>query len=318
MSEYVSATEAADLMECSEALIRKRIKSGTLAAKKMRGRWHIRRSDIAGQTLTVEYGPQDRTTEPNVRTNAPDDRSTAPQDRTTAPDDRSTAPQDRTTASDVHDTSPQDRTTALHDGIAADDRNIAPQDRTTAPPEWREDLCQRVASLEARIARQDEDKAHLRQELHAAHEESRAIRDDASRNELGWKARVVEVEQTVSVRDSQIADLNGNVATLEAKLREILEQSQGQNHQLANRIADLVQRHADIQTRVLELEPVAAEVPMLQAAVEDTKAELTEREQVLFDRERQLADISEDIETIASRPVAGPVFRLLTKGKLRV
>ena len=108
------------------------------------------------------------------------------------------------------------------------------------------------------------------------------------------------------------------VDALESKLREVLEQSQEQKHQLANRIADLVQQHADIHTRVLELEPVAAEVPMLQAAVEDSKAELTEREQILFQRERQLADINEDIETIASRPVAGPVFRLLTKGKLRI
>jgi len=101
------------------------------------------------------------------------------------------------------------------------------------------------------------------------------------------------------------------VSVLEAKIREVLEDGKSDSHQLANRIADLVQQHADIHTRVLELEPVAAEVPMLQAAVEDTKAELT-------DRERQLADLSDDIQTIASRPVAGPVFRLLTRGKLRI
>jgi DNA repair exonuclease SbcCD ATPase subunit len=285
MSEYVSATEAADLMECSEALIRKRIKGGTLSAKKMRGRWHIRRSDIEGQTITVEYGSHYRTTETDVRTIDPDDRNSA-------------RPEDRTTAPDV--------------------RMIEPQDRTIALVEWREDLCQQVADLRARLERQDEDKVHLRDELHVAHAELRAVRDDAARNEAGLKTRVVEVEQTVGVRDSQIDGLNAQVAALEAKLREVLEQSQEQNHQLANRIADLVQQHADIHTRVLELEPVAAEVPMLQAAVEDTKAGLTEREQILFQRERQLADISEDIETIVSRPVAGPMFRLLTKGKLRI
>jgi len=272
-------------MECSEALIRKRIKGGTLPAKKMRGRWHIRRSDIEGQTITVEYGSHDRTTETDVRTIGPDDRTSA-------------RPEDRTTVPDV--------------------LTIEPHDRTIAPAEWREDLCQQVADLRARIERQDEDKVHLRDELHAAHAELRAVRDDASRNEAGLKMRIVEVEQTVGVRESQIDDLNAQVAMLEAKLREVLEQSQEQNHQLANRIADLVQQHTDIHTRVLELEPVAAEVPMLQAAVEDTKAELTDREQILFQRERQLADISEDIETIASRRVAGPMFRLLTKGKLRI
>jgi hypothetical protein len=64
---------------------------------------------------------------------------------------------------------------------------------------------------------------------------------------------------------------------------------------------------------------------MLEAAVDETKTrlhetegDLVERDKKLFERERQLADISEDIETIASRPVAGPVFRLLTKGKLRI
>ena len=52
--------------------------------------------------------------------------------------------------------------------------------------------------------------------------------------------------------------------------------------------------------------------------VHETEGDLGERDKKLFERERQLADISEDIETIASRPVAGPVFRLLTKGKLRI
>ena len=94
---------------------------------------------------------------------------------------------------------------------------------------------------------------------------------------------------------------------------------------LANRIADLVERQQAAESRIYELQPVAERVPMLEAAVDETKTrlhetegDLVERDKKLFDRERQLADISEDIETIASRPVAGPVFRLLTKGKLRI
>jgi hypothetical protein len=56
---------------------------------------------------------------------------------------------------------------------------------------------------------------------------------------------------------------------------------------------------------------------MLQAAVEEKDASLSDREQALEDRERELGNMRSDIETIASRPVTGPVFRLLTKGKLR-
>jgi hypothetical protein len=57
---------------------------------------------------------------------------------------------------------------------------------------------------------------------------------------------------------------------------------------------------------------------MLQAAVEEKDASLSEREQTLQDRDRELGNMRQDIETIASRPVTGPVFRLLTKGKLRL
>jgi len=49
---------------------------------------------------------------------------------------------------------------------------------------------------------------------------------------------------------------------------------------------------------------------MLQAAVEEKDASLSERE-------RELGNMRQDIDAIASRPVTGPVFRLLTKGKLR-
>jgi hypothetical protein len=191
---------------------------------------------------------------------------------------------------------------------------------------WRDDLI-------AQIERLGGDKSHLREQLASSElAMSRSAGDHRAafqklEDEHHGVVTAMRTEHAASAdawrnnldqRDELISGLREQVDALESKLREVLEQSQEQNHQLANRIADLVQQHADIHTRVLELEPVAAEVPMLQAAVEDTKAELTEREQILFQRERQLADINEDIETIASRPVAGPVFRLLTKGKLRI
>ena len=195
--------------------------------------------------------------------------------------------------------------------------------------EWRADLMSQLESSHARADRLEDDKAHLREQLANCEQELRntavvhgedlaSAREDCAGQVEASRAIIESKEMDIASRDSRISDLIGQVSALEAKVREVLEEGKSDSHQLANRIADLVQQHADIQTRVLELEPVAAEVPMLQAAVEDTKAELTQREQILFDRERQLADISDDIETIASRPVAGPVFRLLTKGKLRV
>jgi hypothetical protein len=65
-----------------------------------------------------------------------------------------------------------------------------------------------------------------------------------------------------------------------------------------------------MQARVVELQPVAERVPMLEAAVD-------EKDAALFERERRLSDMRADIEAIASRPVAGPMFRYLTRGKLR-
>ena len=186
-----------------------------------------------------------------------------------------------------------------------------------------------IIDLNKQLDRHEDDKVHLRAQLTDREQELRDAvvvhRDATEALKTDYEARVAALQETVVAResdivarDSRVTDLTEQVSALEAKVREVLEDGKADSHQLANRIADLVQQHADIHTRVLELEPVAAEVPMLQAAVEDSKAELTDREQILFQRERQLADINEDIETIASRPVAGPVFRLLTKGKLRI
>jgi len=186
-----------------------------------------------------------------------------------------------------------------------------------------------IIDLNKQLDRHEDDKVHLRAQLTDREQELRdavvvhrdateALKTDYEARAAALQETVVARESDIVARDSRVTDLTEQVSALEAKVREVLEDGKADSHQLANRIADLVQQHAEIHTRVLELEPVAAEVPMLQAAVEDTKAELTEREQILFQRERQLADINEDIETIASRPVAGPVFRLLTKGKLRI
>ncbi len=131
------------------------------------------------------------------------------------------------------------------------------------------------------------------------------------------KARVIDLERELTVRDSRIADmqsdvsdLRGQAAALEAKVRSTLEERAEENGQLANRIADLVAAHTEVQSRVVELQPVAEQVPMLQAAVEEKDASLSERE-------RELGNMRDDIDAIASRPVTGPVFRLLVKGRLR-
>ena len=187
----------------------------------------------------------------------------------------------------------------------------------TEPPEWRDDLLAQVARLEA-------DKADA-----ARRETEAGLREERS------KARIIDLERELTVRDSRIADLQakqeaevselrGQVAVLEAKVREVLEKGQdilekGQDEalQLANRIADLVDRQQEAEARIHELAPVAEQVPMLQAAVEEKDATLSERERALQDREQELGNMRQDIDAIASRPVTGPVFRLLTKGRLR-
>jgi ATP-dependent Lon protease len=175
---------------------------------------------------------------------------------------------------------------------------------------WREDLCQQVADLAARLTRADE--------AHAVSREEAARREAASaqREELS-KARIIDLERELTMRDSRIVDLSEQNQVLEAKVRETLEERAEENGQLANRIADLVAAHTEMQSRVVELQPVADRVPMLQAAVEEKDASLSEREQALQKREQELGNIRQDIDAIASRPVTGPVFRLLTKGKLR-
>ena len=174
-----------------------------------------------------------------------------------------------------------------------------------------------LRDLRARVTHVESDKGHLRDELTAA-------RSETSEREQMWKARVVDLERAATVRESRISDLNDQVSALEAKVREILESGKNEALQLANRnadladrIADLVTAHEDMHARVVELQPVAEQVPMLQAAVEEKDASLSEREQALQNREQELGNMRQDIDAIASRPVAGPVFRLLTRGKLR-
>jgi chromosome segregation ATPase len=147
---------------------------------------------------------------------------------------------------------------------------------------------QQLSDYESRVA-------ELRQEL-------------VQRVELA-KARQIDLERELTVRESTITDLRGQVAILEAKVRETLEERAEEIGKLATSITELVGKQQEMQTRVYELEPVADQVPMLQAAVEEKDATLSERE-------RELGNVRDDIEAIASRPVTGPVFRLLTKGKL--
>jgi hypothetical protein len=156
------------------------------------------------------------------------------------------------------------------------------------------------------VARLEANEGYLRADLEAS----------AQREELS-KARIIDLERELTMRDSLNADLREQVSVLEAKVRETLEERAEENGQLANRIADLVTAHQDMHARVVELQPVAERVPMLQAAVEEKDAALAEKDASLSERERELGNMRQDIEAIASRPVTGPVFRLLTKGKLR-
>jgi len=156
-----------------------------------------------------------------------------------------------------------------------------------------------------------------------------AMRTEAARREERSKARIIDLERELTVRDSrmadsqtardtEVADLRGHVALLEAKVRSTLEERAEEIGELARSITELVTKQQEMQTHVYELQPVADRVPMLQAAVEEKDVTLSERERQLELRERELGNMRDDIEAIASRPVAGPVFRLLIKGKLRI
>ena len=258
MVEYVSATEAAQLLGRSESYIRKCIGRGDLDATKVDGSWRIARAD-----LDVPPGTPAGTHGAPVGTHG---------------------------------------THAVPHGT----------------PHWRDDLLAQVARLEA-------DKVAMRDDFDAR------IADSQQKSGLlieSSKVRVIDLERELTVRDSRLADLQakqeaevselrGQVAVLEAKVREVLEKGQdilekGQDEalQLANRIADLVDRQQEAEARIHELAPVAEQVPMLQAAVEEKDASLSERE-------RELGNMRQDIDAIANRPVTGPVFRLLTKGRLR-
>ena len=280
MPDYLSAIDAANLLGVSESYIRKRIKSKALPAKKVRGRWGILRSDLDGLSGLDEPDEPD---EPPALSAEPD--------------------------------------VADEPGSRAEPHEPDKPSEPAVPPEWREDLLAQVARLEEDKVAGAEREAVLREDL--------GLRIEAS------KVRVIDLERELTVRDSRMVDLQakqesevtelrGQVAVLEAKVREVLERSQdnlekGQDEalQLANRIADLVDRQQEAEARIHELQPVAEQVPMLQAAVEEKDATLSQREQALQDTEQELGNMRQDIDAIASRPVTGPVFRLLTKGRLR-
>jgi excisionase family DNA binding protein len=284
MSEYVSVPEAARLLDCSTTHVRNQAASGDLEAEKVKGKWRIRRD-------AVETHPRPH-------------RDTTPQHH------------NATTATQQHNgdtTAPPPQ----HHATTAQENN------TTTPPqhhnEWRDDLLAQVARLEA--DKVDAMRADFDTRLAEQRQES-GLLIEAS------KARVIDLERELTMRDSrfadmqserdtEVSDLRGQIAVLEAKVRSTLEERAEENGQLANRIADLVAAHTEVQSRVYELEPVADQVPMLQAAVDEKDAALTEREQTLSDRERELGKIHADIDAIAGKRVTGPVFRLLVKGRLR-
>jgi excisionase family DNA binding protein len=275
MSNFVSTVEAANILGCSETLVRKRVTSGVLPAEKVQGKWRISREDLDSQPRPHENSPHPRTTDPHPVTNYPHSRTTSPH-----PD--------------------------------------------TAPPhhsEWRDDLVAQVARIEADKVAAEGRESQLRDAASRRDEDMRAemvrLQSSAAQREELSKARIIDLERELTARDSRIVDLTEQVAILEAKVREVLEAGKDEalqlakgNADLANRIADLVAAHEDMHARVVELQPVAEQVPMLQAAVEEKDASLSERE-------IELGNMRQDIDAIASRPVTGPVFRLLTKGKLR-
>ncbi len=223
--------------------------------------------------------------------------------------------------SSVTDTASLPVATATVVGQPATDSPTDMTDMGQSFETWRADLISQLESSHARASRLEEDKAHLREQLASGEQELRTAAVahgeelSAAREEfeaqVGVLRGVIAAKDTeITARDSRISDLTGQVSALEAKVREVLEKGQDEALRLADRIADLVERQQEAEVRIYELQPVAERVPMLEAAVDEKDAALT-------DRERKLADIHQDIETIAGRPVAGPVFRLLTKGKLR-
>jgi len=259
MNDILSASGAARLLGCSEALIRKRIRSGDLPATKVEGKWRIRCADVERQPRPHEdTAPSNPTVEPG---------------RTFEPNDA--APSNR----------------AFEPGRTFEPNDAAPSNRAFEPPvsAWRDDLLSQVARLEADKLDAAERESEQRRDTEERRMAS-ALREEAS------KARIIDLERAATVRESHIADQAAQIGSLEAKVREVLEDGKSEAVQLANRIADLVERQQESTSRIYELEPVAEQVPMLQAALDS---------------------MHDDIEAIASRPVTGPVFRLLTKGRLR-
>jgi len=280
MDELLTAKQAAKILGYSDTRIRQRIKSGELPATKDGGSWRISRADVEDQQAKTERSETKRTS-PKRNEGGGEAKRTEPQSSVDF------AEPERSGAS-----------------FAETKRNE-----------------NEFGELVSRIARLDEDKQHLRDELRDARQ-SLSAREELS------KARIIDLERELTMRDSrtadlqakqdtEVSDLRGQIAVLEAKVRSTLEERAEENGQLANRIADLVAAHTEVQSRVVELQPVAEQVPMLQAAVEEKDATLSQREQALQDTEQELGNMRQDIDAIASRPVTGPVFRLLTKGRLR-
>jgi uncharacterized coiled-coil protein SlyX len=130
------------------------------------------------------------------------------------------------------------------------------------------------------------------------------LRQESGKRIEASKARSIDLERDVTVRDSTIVDLRRQVADQEAEMRAVLSKGQDEAMQLANRIAGLVDRQQEAEARIYELAPVAEQVPMLQAAVDEKDAELAEK--------------AAAVARINQSAVSRVVFRMLDKdGKLR-
>jgi hypothetical protein len=292
---WMSRSDAAAELQCTERTVDRRVEAG-----KLERRW--------AADGKVEIGV--------VSTDG-----RLPTDTDVSTDRRRTV--DRASVStDSQQTSPDGRRTVA---VSTDRRLPTDAPRDT---EWRADLLTQIDDMRERAERAEAGRA----EDAAAHEDAVA----QARVETGLlveatKARVIDLERELTGRDSTIADLTARLAdsdvaivakegkaeTLHEELRAAHVQAEAnalewarRADELSHRIADLVERQQDSESRIIELQPEAEKVPMLQAAVEEKDASLSERE-------RELGNMRADIDAIASRPVTGPVFRLLTKGKLR-
>jgi excisionase family DNA binding protein len=309
MSEYLTATEAAEKIGCSEALIRKRIKTGAVRAKKMGGRWSIHRDDLKGQAVRSSGSKSSNSLLVDDLVHEPPVIS-----HRTEPHDESDSHRIAPNRNDVGNESTSHRIAPHRTEIAveSDSHRIAPN-RTTDT--WRDDLLAQIADLTQRAdrvedARTSDAESHktafdrMRQDYEQQLAEQRQRLDDLAE-------QLSRRDQTIVSRDETLAANVGRLESLEDQLREAHTHAEThavewarRSDDLSHKIADLVATHQEAEARIIELQPVADQVPMLQAAVDESNGEIT--------------DMRREVQRIESGLISGPIFRLLDRGgKLR-